>query len=257
MDRFARTGLRIALFLAFFSMTTAANAADGVILLHGLCRSNSSMDKMASALSEAGFTVENVDYPSRTASIEKLSDAAIGKTLQSPRFASCEKIHFVTHSLGGIMVRSYFKRHPFARLGRVVMLGPPNQGSEVVDELGSWSLFRWLNGPAGDELGTGAGSTPNNLGPVEFDLGVIAGDRSINWINSLMIDGTDDGKVSVARTKVVGMTDFISVHVTHPYLMKDDEVIENTLSFLKTGAFLESAKRSSGLSPVGAEIRGL
>jgi pimeloyl-ACP methyl ester carboxylesterase len=232
---------KILLLLGVLSLSTTACAADGVILLHGLCRSNSSMVKMESALTEAGFIVENVDYPSRTAGIAQLSDDAIGKALENPKLKACAKIHFVTHSLGGIMVRSYFKRHPFERLGRVVMLGPPNQGSEVVDTLGSWLAFRKLNGPAGGALGTGPDSTPNTLGPVAFELGVIAGDRSINWINSLMIAGEDDGKVSVERTKVVGMKEHLVVHATHPFLMKNNVVIENTIRFLRTGSFKASS----------------
>ena len=195
------------------------------------------MEKMEFKLKDAGFIVLNVDYPSRTAPIETLSEAAIGAALQDPRLKNCSKIHFVTHSLGGIMVRSYFKRHESFRLGRVVMLGPPNQGSEVVNTIGSWWLFGKLNGPAGDELGTDNESTPNMLGPVDFELGVIAGDRSINWINSMMIEGADDGKVSVERTRVYGMKEHIVVHATHPYLMKNDEVIEKTIRFLKTGSF--------------------
>jgi len=198
------------------------------------------MAKMESALTEAGFIVDNVDYPSRTASIQQLSDDAIGKAFEDARLKECAKIHFVTHSLGGILVRSYFKRRHSARLGRVVMLGPPNQGSEVVDTLGSWPAFRKLNGPAGGELGTGPDSTPNTLGPVAFELGVIAGDRSINWINSMMIAGKDDGKVSVERTKVAGMQEHLVVHATHPYLMKNKVVIENTLRFLRTGSFSQT-----------------
>jgi hypothetical protein len=100
-----------------------------------------------------------------------------------------------------------------------------------------------LNGPAGGELGTGPDSTPNRLGLVEFELGVIAGDRSINWINSMMIEGRDDGKVSVERTKVTGMKEHLVVHATHPYLMKNEAVIENTLQFLKTGSFSIPAAR--------------
>ena len=195
------------------------------------------MEKMESKLTDAGFIVLNVDYPSRIATIETLSDAAIGAALQDPRLKNGSKIHFVTHSLGGILVRSYFKRHEPSRLGRVVMLGPPNQGSEVVDTMGSWWLFRKLNGPAGNQLGTDNESTPNMLGPVDFELGVIAGDRSINWINSMMIEGADDGKVSIKRTKVDGMKEHMVVHATHPYLMKNDEVIEETICFLKTGSF--------------------
>lgn len=228
---------RLILLIIIMMTSVALQAHEGVVLLHGLCRTPSSMQSMEVALQKAGFRVENCEYPSRTASVERLSEDAIGKVLESPRLKDCDKIHFVTHSLGGIMVRSYFKRHTFPRLGRVVMLGPPNQGSEVVDKIGSWWAFRKVNGPAGGELGTVSNSTPNRLGPVGFELGVIAGDRSINWINSAMIDGRDDGKVSVEHTKVAGMKDHLVVHVTHPYLMKNKVAIENTIRFLKTGSF--------------------
>jgi triacylglycerol lipase len=224
----------LALLLA---CATNLHAAEGVILLHGLCRSDASMEKMELALTKAGFIVLNVDYPSRTAAIETLSEAAIGGALDDKRLAECTKIHFVTHSLGSILVRSYFKRHEHARLGRVVMLGPPNQGSEVVDILGSWWFFKKLHGPAGNELGTDNESTPNTLGAVDFELGVIAGDRSINWINSMMIEGPDDGKVAVERTRVAGMKEHSVVHAAHPFLMNNDEVIEQTIRFLKTGSF--------------------
>jgi len=218
-------------------LTMSASAKEGVILLHGLCRTKASMSKMEAALAKDGFVVDNVAYPSRSANVEPLSEAVVGAALASPRLADCSRIHFVTHSLGGILVRSYFSRHPDPRLGRVVMLGPPNQGSEVVDKLGSWWLFKKINGPAGSELGTAKETVPNRLGPVKFELGVIAGDRSINWINSLMIKGRDDGKVSVARTKVEGMKEQLVVHVTHPLLMRNDWVIESTRTFLKSGSF--------------------
>jgi hypothetical protein len=117
------------------------------------------------------------------------------------------------------------------------MLGPPNQGSEVVDQIGGWRLFTAINGPAGQQLGTGQDSVPNQLGPVDFELGVIAGDRSINWINSLMISVPDDGKVAVERTKVAGMKAHRVVHVTHPFLMKNRAVIRETIHFLRHGRF--------------------
>ena len=224
----------LALLLA---CATNLHASEGVILLHGLCRSDASMKKMESALTKAGFIVLNVDYPSRTAHIETLSEAAISGALDDTRLAECTKIHFVTHSLGGILVRSYFKRHEHAKLGRVVMLGPPNQGSEVVDSIGAWWFFKKLNGPAGNELGTDNESTPNTLGAVDFELGVIAGDRSINWINSMMIDGPDDGKVSVERTKVAGMKEHSVVHATHSFMMNNNNVIELTIRFLTAGTF--------------------
>jgi len=223
--------------MLLFACVGELHAPEGVILLHGLCRSDASMEKMESALTKAGFIVLNVDYPSRTARIEELSEAAIGPALQDARLQKCKKVHFVTHSLGGILVRSYFKRHVDTRLGRVVMLGPPNRGSEVVDALGAWGFFKALNGPAGNELGTDNESVPNSLGAVDFELGVIAGDRSINWINSALIDGPDDGKVSVERTKVAGMKEHIVVHAAHPFLMRDTGVIEHTIRFLRTGSF--------------------
>lgn len=218
---------------------TLAHASDSVILLHGLARSSGSMRKLEARLADAGHVVVNVDYPSRTTGIEQLSEEVISSALADPRLRSCDRIHFVTHSLGGILVRAYVAKFGIPKLGRVVMLGPPNQGSEVVDRIGAWKLFKRINGPAGGELGTGPDSLPNRLGPVDFELGVIAGDRSINWINSAMIKGPDDGKVSVERTKVAWMKDYVVFHVTHPMIMKNRAVIDATLRFLATGSFRE------------------
>ena len=189
------------------------------------------------ALTQAGFKTRNVDYPSRTASIQTLADDAIGKAVGDCQRDGAAKIDFVTHSLGGILVRSYLARHTIPNLGRVVMLAPPNQGSEVVDKLGWLFLFKWINGPAGNELGTNANSTPNKLGSVNYPVGVIAGDRSINWINSVLIPGPDDGKVSIERTRLAGMSDHIVIHTAHPFIMKNREAIRQTIQFLRTGAF--------------------
>ncbi len=224
-------------FLLFVAMTACSRAAEGVILLHGLGRTNRSMERMEAAFATAGYSVVNVDYPSRVSAIAPLGETVIARALADTRLRGCSRVHFVAHSLGCILVRSYFARRSEPRLGRVVMLGPPNQGSEVVDRLGSSWLFRRINGPAGSELGTGADSVPNSLEPVRFELGVIAGDRSINWINSLMIAGRDDGKVSVARTKVAGMKEHIVAHVSHPFLMKDRAVIAAAMRFVESGSF--------------------
>lgn len=195
------------------------------------------MAKLDGALAEAGYRVLNVDYPSRTAPIKELVDNAIVKAVANCEANGATKIDFVTHSLGGILVRSYLAQHTIPNLGRVVMLAPPNQGSEIVDKLGGWSLFKWINGAAGNELGTDSNSVPNKLGPANFPVGIIAGDRSINWINSLLIPGPDDGKVSVERAKLAGMTDFIVIHTTHPFIMRNDEAIHQTVEFLRTGKF--------------------
>lgn len=223
------------------STAAMAEAREHVILLHGLCRTKKVMSRMADRLTRAGYVVHNLDYPSRTAPIAQLADDAIGPALAACQAAGAEKIHFVTHSLGGILVRSYFSRHaPDATLGRVVMIGPPNQGSEVVDRLRDWWVFQKINGPAGQELGTNADSTPNRLGPANFTVGIIAGRRSINWINSFaMIAGPDDGKVSVERTKLAGMTDHVVLPATHPFLPRNRAAITQTLAFLRTGRFTD------------------
>lgn len=224
---------------------------EAVILLHGLARSGSSMRRLERRLQAEGYVVLNVDYPSRSAPVEELSGETVGPALASPELAEVTRIHFVTHSLGGILVRHYFADRQEPRLGRVVMLGPPNQGSEVVDRIGDWLLFEWINGPAGSQLGTEDGSLPNRLGPVEFELGIVAGNWSINWINSLMIEGRDDGKVSVERTQVEGMNDHLVLPVTHPFLMKNREVIRQTLWFLRHGRFDRGDEAEDGGS--GAE----
>ena len=229
---------KVLIFIAAMTIPSITfGALDEVILLHGLCRTSRSMDKMASALANAGFKVRNVDYPSRNAPIQKLADDAIGQAVAGCESNGSVKLDFVTHSLGGILVRSYLARHSIPNLGRVVMLAPPNQGSEVVDKLGGWSLFKWINGFAGNQLGTDSNSLPNRLGPAHFPLGIIAGDRSINWINSLLIPGPDDGKVSLERAKLAGMSDFLVIHAAHPFIMRNREAIRQTIHFLRIGSF--------------------
>jgi pimeloyl-ACP methyl ester carboxylesterase len=227
-------------------------ASEAVILLHGLARTDDSMAHMAEVLQAEGYAVLNVDYPSREAEIESLAATVIEQALMDDRVMAADKIHFVTHSMGGILVRQFLQTNVIDRLGRVVMLGPPNRGSEGVDQLGDYQLFDAINGPAGKQLGTGTNSVPNRLGPVNFELGVIAGDRSINWINSGMIEGPDDGKVSVASTKVEGMKEHLVLHVTHPYLMKNTQVIRETVCFLRTGRFCASPQESTDTRATGA-----
>jgi hypothetical protein len=209
-----------------------------VVLLHGLARTSGSMDKLEDALHSEGYQVANVDYPSRKKPIEALAPLAMERGLEECRKSHPEKIHFVTHSLGGILVRYYLSKHSIPELGRVVMLGPPNQGSEVVDKFSGIPGYRILNGPAGYELGTDPGSIPNKLGPVTYPVGVIAGTKSINLILSLSFDEPNDGKVSLTRARVAGMTDFITVPASHPFLMRDSEAIRQTLEFLRNGHFI-------------------
>ncbi|MEM9403515.1 MAG: alpha/beta hydrolase [Pseudomonadota bacterium] len=214
-----------------------AAATECVVFLHGLARTAQSMDKIEAAFAEQDYLTANIDYPSREFPIEVLAPEAVGRGLSDCRAGGATRIHFVTHSLGGILVRYYLDGNVIEELGRVVMLAPPNQGSEVVDDYRNAPGYDQLNGPAGSQLGTGEDSIPAKLGPVEFPLGVIAGTRSINLILSQSLPNPDDGKVSVSSTQVEGMTDFLVVDVSHPFIMRSDEVIEQTQHFLRHGAF--------------------
>lgn len=218
-----------------FSEVPVVHSEDCVILLHGLARSSSSMNKMEKSLSNSGYFTVNFDYPSTDYPIEELSKMVIESSVEK-----CQEkkiIHFVTHSLGGILVRFYLMEHDLEGLGRIVMLGPPNKGSQVVDTISWVPGFSLLNGPAGLQLGTGENSVPNLLGPAHFEVGIIAGTRSINLILSTMLPNPDDGKVSVDFTKLEGMADHISLPVSHPFIMGNDEVILQTIYFLKNGRF--------------------
>lgn len=217
-------------------------AEDCVILLHGLARTENSMDKLAEALEKENYFVVNQGYASTSANIATLVSetlpAAIKKCEQAK---NARHIHFVTHSLGGILLRTWLADNELAALKHVVMLGPPNQGSEVVDKLGDVPGFKLINGPAGLELGTEQNSVPQNLGAVNFSLGVIAGTDSVNPILSSLIPGEDDGKVSVARTHIEGMSDHLTLDVTHTFMMRNKQVIEQTLYFLQHGSFQREA----------------
>ncbi len=229
------TKFALVLLTAFFCEHAAAT--DCVILLHGLARTASSMADLEQAFAEQGYDVANIDYPSREHPIEALSELAIEAGLNRCAQSDYQAVHIVTHSLGGILVRYYLARQEIPRLGRVVMLAPPNQGSQVIDEFGWLPGFHLLNGPAGDQLGTGEGSIPLQLGKVTYPVGILAGTHSINWILSLALPDPDDGKVSVESTRVDGMADFMTLPVSHPFIMSDPDAIRQTLQFIETGEF--------------------
>ena len=210
---------------------------EDVVVLHGLGRSARTMAPLARALGRDGFRVTNVDYPSRCAPIRALAQTHVGGAVERLRAAGAETIHFVTHSMGGILVRQYVEDAGLPEIGRVVMLAPPNGGSEVADLLSGVLPFRWYCGPALDELGTGAGSVPRRLGPPPFEVGVIAGRRSIfPWFHPVF-GAPNDGLVSLESTRVEGMADWVEVPRTHALLMMARPVIALTRRFLETGRF--------------------
>ena len=197
--------LLVSLPIGKFSADTARTdptATPCAILLHGLGRTQRSMRDMERGLSDAGFATVNQNHPSQDETIERLAMSALPEAIAQCHDVGARPINFVTHSMGGILVRYFLSPESLPDLGRVVMLAPPNQGSEVTDELKDNPAYRWYNGPAGQQLGTGPDSLPRRLGPVRYPLGVIAGNRS-HWVDSRfaeMIPGQDDGIVGVSNT---------------------------------------------------------
>jgi pimeloyl-ACP methyl ester carboxylesterase len=243
-----KQGLRFTIPLLFGLMSPGLWAGECVILLHGLARTSDSMELLAETLGAEGYHVANIDYPSREKPIEALAQIAVEAGLADCRDAAASPVNFVTHSLGGILVRQYYSLHPTENLKRVVMLGPPNNGSEVVDNLKDVPGYELINGPAGMQLGTDDGSLPKTLGPVNFALGVIAGTSSINLILSTFLPDPDDGKVSLESTKVEGMCSFIALPTSHPFMMKNEQVIEEVIHFLRQGRFTSPEAQSGDCS---------
>ncbi len=213
-------------------------AEECVILLHGLVRTSNSMNKIERALAKEGYDVINIAYPSRKATIEELAQQAVPEGIAYCRSNDASSINFVSHSLGGILIREYLSHGDVPELARVVMLAPPNQGTEIAEGFfAKLPGFNLLNGPAGRQLGTSEESVPRKLGPVSFELGVIAGTRSTNPLLSAFLPDKDDGKVTVLNTRIEGMCGFVVMPVTHSLMMRNKKVINQVKSFLKAGRF--------------------
>ncbi len=202
------------------------------------------MSRIEKSLSDHGYHVINVNYPSRKYPVEYLADHILDKALKPYRNSPQTKIHFVTHSLGGIIVRYYLRHHRLSNLGRVVMLSPPNQGSELVDWLKDTFFFKKLSGPAGQQLSSSANDFLTMLGPVPFELGIITGEKASDPLALFLIPGPNDGRVSVERAKVQGMKDFLVLPRSHTFIMRNKSVIAQVEFFLRHGVFKHAAAKA-------------
>ena len=220
-------------------ISTSVQANDCVILLHGMGRTATSMNKVEKALEKVGYKIWNKTYASTEKPIKELAENHISLGLNYCKKQQAESIHIVTHSLGGILIRVYLQNNTIHNLGKIVMLSPPNKGSEVADLLKDWKLYQWMTGPAGQALGTTPNSTPNSLKPIKAPIGIITGKRSSDPWFSPFIPGDDDGKVSVESAKLKEMTGFLVVDAGHTFIMHNTIVIEQIKQFLAQGRFKE------------------
>lgn len=215
----------------------AANAPEQVVLLHGIARDDASMEFIAGGLRELGYEVHNIHYPSTHFTFDELRTVLHWKLEKLPIDAN-RPLHFVGYSMGGLMIRHYLAWFRPENLGRVVMIGTPNHGSEMADFLRNDPIFRQVFGKAGGELGTHADAIIHSMPKeVDYPLGIIAGDRSVDPISSAIIPGVDDGKVSVESTRLSGMSDHITIHASHLFIISQQETVDLVHQFLRKGAF--------------------
>ncbi|OKO71693.1 alpha/beta fold hydrolase [Bradyrhizobium sp. NAS96.2] len=215
----------------------AASTPDGVVLLHGISRTARSFRRMELALGDAGFATLNLDYDSRRKPLDALAED-IHPSLDHFAQGLIGSVHFVCHSMGGLLARVYLARHRPARLGRVVMLGTPNGGSEIADRLKNLAAYRAYFGPAGQQLVTRRDAATSALLPtIDYEAGIIAGNRSVYPITSMALPRPHDGRVSVANTRLDGMADHIVIPTSHPWLVRNREAIAQTIAFLRDGQF--------------------
>ena len=214
-----------------------------VILLHGIIRSSKSMSRMQKSLNEAGFVPVPFDYPSTQANLDRCSEY-LDQVLKS--LNGVKKISFVTHSMGGLVVRNWLRNHKDKRLTRLVMLGTPNKGAEMADKLRNVKLFKLILGPAGQQLVSGDASDIAKLPVPEFEFACIAGARGTAEGYNPIIPGDDDGTVAVSSVMLEGAADSEVFPVLHSFLPLHAAVIKSTQCFLKSGSLRESGETNAG-----------
>lgn len=228
-------GALLTLGLGIGRAAMAAGEGDTVVLLHGLGRSETNMKILEWRLAARGYHVCNLGYDSRIDRIERVADA-VARSIETCR-APARRVHFVTHSLGGLVLRSLLARHEIADTGRAVMLAPPNGGSEIADRLGALGWLEPILGPLAPQLGTGEEDLPRRLPPPTIPFGVIAGDQWINPAGPLWLPRPHDGTVSVASTRLAGMSDHIVLPYTHTFIVAAGPVADQVHAFLRSGGF--------------------
>lgn len=213
-------------------------ATESVVLLHGLARTAAAMRVIEQHLQAAGYWTVSVDYPSRQKKIEVLAQEAVGKGISICRDKHPNAtIHFVGHSLGGILVRYYLSQQSIDNMGKLVMIAPPNGGTKLADIANRLFLFRWMCGSPLKQLGTDG--LPTKIGAVHYPTGIIAGRLPLSafLIGGALIARPNDGTLPVESTKVEGMQDFITVPCSHSLIIYSKTTARQTVNFIRDGTF--------------------
>jgi hypothetical protein len=243
--------MRTLALLAWLVMTagmplTSAHAAapqpgETVVLLHGVAMRPFSLGRIAAALRRDGYRVVNLGYPSRTLPLEQIARHHLPAQLRAHRVDAAARVHFVTHSMGGLVLRLYLQEQRPANLGRVVMLGPPNHGSAAADYAATRRLLRWIGGVNLPALGTGEAAVARWLPAADFEVGVIAGTRSIHGLFRRVLRGENDGTVTVESARLEGMKDFLALPRSHTLMLWRRDVLAQARAFLRDGKFSRPA----------------
>jgi pimeloyl-ACP methyl ester carboxylesterase len=214
----------------------ASHRTETVVLLHGIARTAGSLGSLESSLQDAGYNTVAITYPSTDYSIDKITDYLHKNHLTEDFWSEQDKVHFVSHSMGGLVTRAYLDKYRQDKIGRVVMLAPPHGGSEVADLLSGFPLYDWYYGPAGAELKTG--HRQKDKTKPYYDVGIIAGTREWPYIvAAFLVPGKGDGRVSVKNTKWPSAKDHIALPATHTFIMNKKTVHDHVLEFLENGKF--------------------
>lgn len=228
----------IILILILFSNISEA-AERCVILIHGLSRSHYSMMKLEKFLELHDYKVVNQDYPSSKKSITEIANEEIPLMVNACLKYHPDNIYFVTHSMGGVILRQYLQTHNMPKPTRIVMLGPPNHGSPLAKLFHNNLLFKMIMGPAGQELTTESTSLVNRLDPyLPYQVGIIAGDFSFFPFAKLYSHEANDGKVTVSSTQLIKMNDFIVLPLSHTFIMRSSVVEKQVLHFFDYAQFI-------------------
>ncbi len=230
---------------ALYAEEASSMDAQRVILVHGLARNSLSMWALEMRLEDAGYEVESLNYSSLNKSV-----AEVQQQVRSQLYDCCNDnvaTHYVGYSLGGLLIRGFFADQAnqafVVNRRQVVMIGTPNNGTQIVDNFAEQQWFKLL-GDTTLALGTQSNSFPMGLPLPDFSAGIIAGTESWSISDDILAEASD-GLVPVASTKLPNMADFVSVYANHSMLRYNGKVAEQTIHFLQYGQFDHQASLPS------------